>query len=202
MTVHPEVTKFNSNPAESCRRHFIQNHKCEIRGSLKSLGFIPWWPWMSVQIFIPIQISKSKSVVDWLTDWQGVVLESIKSSVNHWFIAVWLWWLDAKHSHLPATSSTNHKGDNKRGHDAADVPWRQHNSSRNGHHVVTQPAVLWLRKCPRLHEKSHESHSCRHVWVGLCVIRAKIPSLSHWKKTCSLPKTVHYTANTLCLINI
>lgn len=74
-------------------------------------------------------------------------------------ISVWLWWLDAQHSHLPATSSTNHKGDSKRGHDAADVPWHQYNSARNGHHVATQQAVLWLCKCPKRH-KLHQSNSC------------------------------------------
>lgn len=66
------------------------------------------------------------------------------------FIAVWLRWLDAQHSNLSATSSTNHKGHDKRGNNAADISRCQHNSSRNGHHVASQQAVVWLCEYQRL----------------------------------------------------
>jgi len=135
-------------------RHCFENQECyshhgargKISGSSKSSVLILLEPWMSL---VQSNVSMWTKVGDRLT--YGVASNGVyQSSVYHSFVTVWLWWLDAQHSHLPTTSSTNHKGDNKWGHDAADIPWCQNHGYGIVCIVATQQEVHWLCKCPSL----------------------------------------------------
>lgn len=97
-------------------------------------------------------------------------MKSVHLTYYYFSLIVWLRWLDAQHSHLPATSSADHKGDDEWSHNAADSPWRQHNRSGDVHHVAAQQAVIRLCKCLEIQKNNSKQNECLvHLSAALVV---------------------------------